>query len=97
MYERMNRLTQYSAELKSLTGAERVKFFDENRGLLGLNGLMKDSQKKLKALREQRDAVYADSSLSLAEQAAKVKMVERDMKAVVDRFNREYNKNTEGD
>ncbi|WP_340575234.1 LPD38 domain-containing protein, partial [Escherichia coli] len=30
MYERMNRLTQYSAELKSLTGAERVKFFDEN-------------------------------------------------------------------
>lgn len=97
MYERMNRLTQYNAELKSLTGAERVKFFDENRGLLGLNGLMKDSQKKLKVLREQRDAVYADSSLSLAEQAAKVKMVERDMKAVVDRFNREYNKNTEGD
>ncbi|EPD0080138.1 TPA: hypothetical protein ACSWAW_005774, partial [Escherichia coli] len=34
----------------------------------------------------------ADSSLSLAQQAAIVKSVERDMKVAVDRFNREYNK-----
>ncbi|HBC1011240.1 TPA: hypothetical protein IGZ65_002849 [Escherichia coli] len=92
MYDRMTRLSQYSAELKSLTGQERVEFFNENRELLSLNGLMKDTQKRLKDLRKQRDSFYADSSLSLAEQSARVKAVERDMKAVVDRFNREYSK-----
>ncbi|EPS8047158.1 hypothetical protein ACY46A_000417, partial [Escherichia coli] len=34
----------------------------------------------------------ADSTLSLAQQSAMVKSVERDMKVAVDRFNREYNK-----
>ncbi|EMV9911674.1 hypothetical protein ABLN32_003385, partial [Escherichia coli] len=51
-----------------------------------------DTRKRLKDLRKQRDAIYADSSLSLAQQAAMVKSVERDMKVAVDRFNREYNK-----
>ncbi|EOO7097540.1 hypothetical protein MZL07_RS26695, partial [Escherichia coli] len=55
-------------------------------------GLMQDTRKRLKDLRKQRDAIYADSSLSLAQQAAIVKSVERDMKVAVDRFNREYNK-----
>ena len=83
---------QYHAELKSLTGAERTAFIDENNGKLLMNGLMQDTRKRLKDLRKQRDAIYADSSLSLAQQAAMVKSVERDMKVAVDRFNREYNK-----
>ncbi|ELP1071504.1 hypothetical protein U0M56_000520 [Shigella sonnei] len=92
MYDRMTEVAQYHAELKSLTGAERTEFIDENNGKLLMNGLMQDTRKRLKDLRKQRDAIYADSSLSLAQQAAMVKSVERDMKVAVDRFNREYNK-----
>ncbi|EFP6985123.1 hypothetical protein HLL39_000456 [Shigella sonnei] len=92
MYDRMTEVAQYHAELKSLTGAERTAFIDENNGKLLMNGLMQDTRKRLKDLRKQRDAIYADSSLSLAQQAAMVKSVERDMKVTVDRFNREYNK-----
>ncbi|EKQ6923448.1 hypothetical protein P6E23_004548 [Escherichia coli] len=92
MYDRMTEVAQYHAELKSLTGAERTAFIDENNGKLSMNGLMQDTRKRLKDLRKQRDAIYADSSLSLAQQAAMVKSVERDMKIAVDRFNREYNK-----
>ncbi|EFN0947414.1 LPD38 domain-containing protein [Escherichia coli] len=92
MYDRMTEVAQYHAELKSLTGAERTAFIDENNGKLSMNGLMQDTRKRLKDLRKQRDAIYADSSLSLAQQAAIVKSVERDMKVAVDRFNREYNK-----
>ena len=88
----MTEVAQYHAELKSLTGAERTAFIDENNGKLLMNGLMQDTRKRLKDLRKQRDAIYADSSLSLAQQAAMVKSVERDMKVAVDRFNREYNK-----
>ncbi|EKO7148306.1 hypothetical protein P0303_004367 [Escherichia coli] len=92
MYDRMTEVAQYHAELKSLRGSERTAFIDENNGKLSMNGLMQDTRKRLKDLRKQRDAIYADSSLSLAQQAAMVKSVERDMKVAVDRFNREYNK-----
>lgn len=92
MYDRMTEVAQYHAELKSLTGAERTAFIDENNGKLSMNGLMQDTRKRLKDLRKQRDAIYADSTLSLAQQSAMVKSVERDMKIAVDRFNREYNK-----
>lgn len=92
MYDRMTEVAQYHAELKSLTGAERTAFIDENNGKLSMNWLMQDTRKRLKDLRKQRDAIYADSTLSLAQQSAMVKSVERDMKIAVDRFNREYNK-----
>lgn len=92
MYDRMTEVTQYHAELKSLRGSERTAFIDENNGKLSMNGLMQDTRKRLKDLRKQRDAIYADSSLSLSQQSARVKSVERDMKVAVDRFNREYNK-----
>ncbi|EGZ0299052.1 hypothetical protein M4936_001241 [Escherichia coli] len=92
MYDRMTEVAQYHAELKSLTGAERTAFIDENNGKLSMNGLMQDTRKRLKDWRKQRDAIYADSTLSLAQQSAMVKSVERDMKIAVDRFNREYNK-----
>lgn len=92
MYDRMTEVAQYHAELKSLTGAERTAFIDENNGKLSMNGLMQDTRKRLKDLRKQRDAIYADSTLSLAQQSAMVKSVERDMKVAVDCFNREYNK-----
>lgn len=92
MYDRMTEVAQYHAELKILRGSERTAFIDENNGRLSMNGLMQDTRKRLKDLRKQRDAIYADSTLSLAQQSAMVKSVERDMKIDVDRFNREYNK-----
>ncbi|EEY6553252.1 hypothetical protein E9V09_004595, partial [Escherichia coli] len=67
MYDRMTEVAQYHAELKSLTGAERTAFIDENNGKLSMNGLMQDTRKRLKDLRKQRDAIYADSTLSLAQ------------------------------
>ncbi|HCB8073282.1 TPA: hypothetical protein M2F24_005055, partial [Escherichia coli] len=73
MYDRMTEVAQYHAELKSLTGAERTAFIDENNGKLSMNGLMQDTRKRLKDLRKQRDAIYADSTLSLAQQSAMVK------------------------
>ncbi|EOM8297378.1 LPD38 domain-containing protein [Escherichia coli] len=97
MYDRMTEVAQYHAELKSLTGAERTAFIDENNGKLSMNGLMQDTRKRLKDLRKQRDAIYADSTLSLAQQSAMVKSVDRDMKIAVDRFNREYNKKVGGE
>ncbi|MBJ1937529.1 hypothetical protein JFY34_27280, partial [Escherichia coli] len=75
MYDRMTEVAQYHAELKSLTGAERTAFIDENNGKLSMNGLMQDTRKRLKDLRKQRDAIYADSTLSLAQQSAMVKSV----------------------
>ncbi|MHB0563848.1 LPD38 domain-containing protein, partial [Escherichia coli] len=59
MYDRMTEVAQYHAELKSLTGAERTAFIDENNGKLLMNGLMQDTRKRLKDLRKQRDAIYA--------------------------------------
>ncbi|HGU4059239.1 TPA: LPD38 domain-containing protein, partial [Escherichia coli] len=56
MYDRMTEVAQYHAELKSLTGAERTAFIDENNGKLSMNGLMQDTRKRLKDLRKQRDA-----------------------------------------
>lgn len=92
MYDRITEVAQYHAELKSLRGSERAAFIDENNGRLSMNGLARDTRKRLKDLRKQRDTIYADSYLSLAQQSAMVKSVERDMKIAVDRFNREYNK-----
>ncbi|HAU9019938.1 TPA: hypothetical protein JEX15_002860 [Escherichia coli] len=97
MYDRMTEVAQYHAELKSLRGSERTAFIDENNGKLSMNGLMQDTRKRLKDLRKQRDAIYADSTLSLAQQSAMVKSVDRDMKIAVDRFNREYNKKVGGE
>ncbi|EOZ7421849.1 LPD38 domain-containing protein, partial [Escherichia coli] len=44
MYDRMTEVAQYHAELKSLTGAERTAFIDENNGKLSMNGLMQDTR-----------------------------------------------------
>ncbi|NZA90814.1 LPD38 domain-containing protein, partial [Escherichia coli] len=52
MYDRMTEVAQYHAELKSLTGAERTAFIDENNGKLSMNGLMQDTRKRLKDLRK---------------------------------------------
>lgn len=90
MYDRIDELRQYNAELKSLHGADRAAFREKYRGQISMNGIIHQSEIQLKNLRKQRDAIYSDPSLTAGQQAEKLKVVELNMKKVVDRFNREY-------
>ncbi|EDV3151578.1 hypothetical protein Y935_004803 [Salmonella enterica subsp. enterica] len=90
MYDRIDELRQYDAELKTLRGADRTAFLNKYRGQISMNGIIHQSQLQLKNLRKQRDGIYSDPTLSAREQSQRVKAVELRMKAVTDRFNREY-------
>lgn len=90
MYEHIDELRQYDAELKTLRGADRTAFLNKYRGQISMNGIIHQSQVQLKNLRKQRDEIYSDPTLTARQQADRVLMVEQNMKKVVDRFNREY-------
>lgn len=90
MYDHIDELSQYNAELKSLSGADRAAFRNKYNGQLSMNGITHQSQLQLKNLRKQRDEVYSDPTLTARQQADRVLMIEQNMKRVVDRFNREY-------
>lgn len=90
MYDRIDELRQYDAELKTLRGADRMAFLNKYRGQISMNGIIHQTQHQLKNLRKQRDEIYSDPTLSAREQSQRVKAVELRMKAVTDRFNREY-------
>ncbi|ENU7737162.1 LPD38 domain-containing protein [Salmonella enterica] len=90
MYEHIDELRQYDAELKTLRGADRTAFLNKYRGQISMNGIIHQSQIQLKNLRKQRDEIYSDPTLTARQQADRVLMVEQSMKKVVDRFNREY-------
>ncbi|EEM1821294.1 hypothetical protein GKA92_24710 [Salmonella enterica subsp. enterica] len=90
MYDHIDELRQYDAELKSLRGADRTAFLDKYKGQISMNGIIHQSQIQLKNLRKQRDEIYSDPTLTAGQQADKALTVERNMKKVVDRFNREY-------
>ncbi|EEF5708304.1 hypothetical protein GNM00_15940 [Salmonella enterica] len=90
MYDRIDELRQYDAELKTLRGADRTAFLNKYRGQISMNGVIHQTQHQLKNLRKQRDEIYSDPTLSAREQSQRVKAVELRMKAVTDRFNREY-------
>ncbi len=90
MYDHIDELRQYNAELKALHGADRTAFRNKYRGQLSMNGIIHQSEIQLKNLRKQRDEVYSDPALTARQQADRVLMIEQNMKKVVDRFNREY-------
>lgn len=90
MYDHIDELRQYNAELKSLSGADRADFLNKYRGQISMNGIIHQSQIQLKNLRKQRDEIYSDPTLTARQQADRVLIVEQNMKKVVDRFNREY-------
>lgn len=90
MYEHIDELRQYDAELKTLRGTDRTAFLNKYRGQISMNGIIHQSQIQLKNLRKQRDEIYSDPTLTARQQANRVLMVEQNMKKVVDRFNREY-------
>lgn len=90
MYDRIDELHQYDAELKTLRGADRTAFLNKYRGQISMNGIIHQTQSQLKNLRKQRDEIYSDPTLSAREQSQRVKAVELRMKAVTDHFNRAY-------
>ncbi|EHM2355255.1 hypothetical protein KD625_002952 [Salmonella enterica subsp. enterica serovar Bonariensis] len=90
MYDHIDELRQYDAELKTLRGADRTAFLDKYKGQISMNGIIYQSQIQLKHLRKQRNEIYSDSTLTARQQADKLLMVDLNMKKVVDRFNREY-------
>lgn len=90
MYDHIDELRQYNAEVKSLSGADRAAFRDKYRGQLSMNGIIHQSEMQLKNLRKQRNEVYSDPTLTARQQADRLKKIEINMKKVVDRFNLEY-------
>ena len=57
---------------------------------MALNGLMRQTENKLKLFRRQRDAVYGED-LSVAERDRRLKAIESKMKQAIDTFNRAFN------
>ncbi|HCM1919233.1 TPA: hypothetical protein N3A33_005322, partial [Salmonella enterica subsp. salamae serovar 28:r:e,n,z15] len=90
MYDRIDELRQYNAELKSLSGADRAAFRNKYSGQISMNGITHQSQLQLKNLRKQRDEVFSDPTLTARQQSDRVAAIEQSMKRIVDRFNREY-------
>lgn len=94
MYDHIDELRQYNAELKSLSGADRAAFRNKYSGQLSMNGIIHQSEIQLKNLRKQRDEVYSDPTLTARQQADRVLAIEQNMKKVVDSFNQEYREMT---
>lgn len=94
MYDHIDELRQYNAELKSLSGADRAAFRNKYSGQLSMNGIIHQSEIQLKNLRKQRDEVYSDPTLTARQQADRVLVIEQNMKKVVDSFNQEYREMT---
>ncbi|MEH6578593.1 MAG: LPD38 domain-containing protein [Amphritea sp.] len=90
-YDRRDEIGQIQEEFKALRGADRMAFYRENKGKMALRGQIKATEKRLKAMRKQRDRIY-NMDLSPAARDRQLKEVELKMKAVIDRFNLRYGK-----
>ncbi|HIF9289526.1 TPA: LPD5 domain-containing protein [Photobacterium damselae] len=90
-YQRRDELMQIADEAKSLSGAKRQAFMGQYKQQLKLMPLLKSTDKQLKLLRKQRNAIYA-LSISQKDKDLRIKNVERKMKTVIDRFNANYPK-----
>jgi hypothetical protein len=72
-----------------MTGSYRHKFLEENRGRLQLRAKIKSTEKILKGLRKKRNAIYA-ADLTLKERDLKLKSIEKQIKALIDRISKAY-------
>ncbi|MGF1727084.1 LPD38 domain-containing protein [Photobacterium nomapromontoriensis] len=88
-YERREELMQIKEEAKVTFGEERPKFMTEYGDKLKLMPLLKSTEKQLKALRNRRNAIYA-MDVPQKDKDLRIKNLERDMKRVVDGFNKAY-------
>jgi len=89
-YDRRDEINQLVDERDNLRGRERVEFVKEYRDKLRLHGVIDSVEKRLKTLREQRDRVES-MNLSAAETDKRLQHIEKQMKRVIDQFNKRYN------
>jgi hypothetical protein len=89
-YQRRDDLMQIEDEFLALTPEDRQRYPVEYRSKLGLRGLLKVTEKKLRQLRKRRDGIYADD-ITVRERDVQLKDVEATMKQAVDEFNSAYN------
>lgn len=96
-YEDMSRFYDSRTKLNSLKALMKHGDIEEKRearkehgAKLALAGLMKSSDKQMRALRKRRDLIEANENLTDAEMDAQLREVERRMKVIVDRFNRRW-------
>ncbi|MEX1196857.1 MAG: LPD38 domain-containing protein, partial [Pseudohongiellaceae bacterium] len=92
-YQRRNTVEQFYQEAKSLPARERMAFLQKHGDTARMRGMVQFTEKKLSTLRDRRDFIYS-MDLDPAEMDRRLKTVEEQMKAVVDRFNRTYNERT---
>jgi hypothetical protein len=90
-YKRRDEVNQIEDEMKSLKGREKLTFVSENRNKLRMRGQIKITEKILKRLRKQRNAIY-EKNLTLKERDLRLRAVEKQMKMAIDRINRTYKK-----
>ena len=87
-YKRRDELNQIKEEYRSLSEYDRARY--KLRPKLGLLPIMDGTEKRLAAMRKQRDAIYS-ADISLKERDQRLKIIEMRMKAAVDTFNKAYN------
>ncbi|WP_232612530.1 LPD38 domain-containing protein, partial [Photobacterium phosphoreum] len=88
-YDRRDELMQIGNEIGAIKATDRVVYMKEHGYKLQLLPMLKMTEKQLKALRKQRNAIYA-LDLPRAQKDLRLKSVERQMKMLIDRFNLRY-------
>ncbi|MBY5942289.1 hypothetical protein KUW00_15525 [Halomonas sp. DP5N14-9] len=89
-YERRDEVGQYAKEFENLPLNEVEDYYVEYGRMIELFDLAKDVEENLSALREVRDIIEDDKSLTTVERQEKLKELEEVMDAEVDYFNLEY-------
>jgi len=90
-YDRIDTVYRTEAEAKTLRGAERAGFVDENKVDYRAIPFAKSAQNQLRKLYEQRKNVQ-NSTLDEAEKEKRIERIELDIQKVYDRFNSAYEK-----
>ncbi len=88
-YERRDELLQIRDESKVTFGTKRKNFLGTYDKKLRLLPMLKVTENQLKALRKRRNAIYA-LNIPSKDKDLRLKNIERQMKTVIDRFNRQY-------
>ena len=94
-YQRSTRVGQRVKHLRSLKGAERLKYREDNLGYLETNGLLTAIQKHLRQLRKVRKEAQESAAMSPenAINSARIQeWVEDQIQNDYDKFNRFYDK-----
>lgn len=89
-YERRDEVGQYAKEFEDLPLDEVEDYYVKYGPMIEMFDLAKDVEENLSALREVRDIIEADESLTAVERQEKLKELEEVMDAEVDYFNLEY-------